>query len=189
MKSLGLSDSEIAEFKDPYRWLCYFPPLAKEDLKAFGMGCDWRRSFITTDMNPFHDNFFRWQMRNLYCMGKILKYMRYTVFSPLDGQPCADHDRASGEGVQPQDYVLIKMEVIPPFPEKLKALEGQKILLAAAILRPETTLGKQIVGYCLLGNMVLLKFMKLMFSFLLKGLLSIFHIRDYRGFPRSQLAC
>ena len=26
----------------------------------------------------------------------------YAVYSPLDGQPCADHDRATGEGVGPQ---------------------------------------------------------------------------------------
>lgn len=34
------------------------------------------------------------------------------MFSPLDGQPCADHDRASGEGVGPQEYTLIKMEAL-----------------------------------------------------------------------------
>lgn len=31
-----------------------------------------------------------------------------------------DHDRASGEGVGPQEYTLIKMKAIEPFPEKLK---------------------------------------------------------------------
>ena len=34
------------------------------------------------------------------------------MFSPLDGQPCADHDRATGEGVGPQEYTLIKMEAL-----------------------------------------------------------------------------
>ncbi|KAG0496450.1 hypothetical protein HPP92_001141 [Vanilla planifolia] len=142
MKSFGLTDSEIAEFKDPYQWLSYFPPLAVEDLKAFGLGCDWRRSFITTDRNPFYDSFVRWQMRKLKGMNKIVKDMRFTIYSPLDGQPCADHDRASGEGVLPQDYLLIKMEVIPPFPSKLKVLEGRKLFLAAATLRPETMYGQ-----------------------------------------------
>jgi hypothetical protein len=37
-----------------------------------------------------------------------------TIYSPLDGQPCADHDRATGEGVGPQDYTLIKLEVQEP---------------------------------------------------------------------------
>ncbi|XP_047072324.1 leucine--tRNA ligase, cytoplasmic-like [Lolium rigidum] len=142
MRGFGLSDEEIAKFQDPSHWLTYFPPLAKEDLKAFGLGCDWRRSFITTDMNPYYDAFVRWQMRKLKKMGKIVKDMRYTIYSPLDGQPCADHDRASGEGVQPQEYVLIKMKVIPPFPPKLKALEGKNVYLAAATLRPETMYGQ-----------------------------------------------
>ncbi|PIA61472.1 hypothetical protein AQUCO_00300759v1 [Aquilegia coerulea] len=142
MRSYGLSDSEISKFKDPYHWLTFFPPLAKEDLKAFGLGCDWRRSFITTDMNPFYDSFVRWQVRKLKDMGKIVKDMRYTVFSPLDGQPCADHDRASGEGVQPQEYTLIKMEVVTPFPPKLSVLEGRNVFLAAATLRPETMYGQ-----------------------------------------------
>lgn len=142
MRSFGLPDSEIAKFQDPYHWLTYFPPLAEEDLKAFGLGCDWRRSFITTDMNPYYDAFVRWQMRKLKDMGKVVKDMRYTIYSPFDGQPCADHDRASGEGVQPQEYVLIKMEVIPPFSSKLKALQGRRVFLAAATLRPETMYGQ-----------------------------------------------
>ncbi|XP_010458258.1 PREDICTED: leucine--tRNA ligase, cytoplasmic [Camelina sativa] len=142
MRSFGLTDSEIAEFQDPYKWLYYFPPLAVEDLKAYGLGCDWRRSFVTTDVNPFFDAFVRWQMRKLKSMGKIVKDRRYTVFSPLDGQPCADHDRATGEGVQPQEYTLIKMEVVKPFPLKLGPLEGKNVYLAAATLRPETMYGQ-----------------------------------------------
>ncbi|KAL7227967.1 hypothetical protein ACSBR1_022776 [Camellia fascicularis] len=142
MQSYGLSDDEITKFLDPYFWLTYFPPLAVEDLKAFGLGCDWRRTFITTDINPFFDSFVRWQMRKLKKLGKIVKDVRYTIYSPLDGQPCADHDRASGEGVIPQEYTLIKMEVIPPLPSKLRALEGRKVYLAAATLRPETMYGQ-----------------------------------------------
>ena len=48
----------------------------------------------------------------MICQGKIIKDKRYAVFSPLDGQPCADHDRASGEGVGPQDYTLIKLRAL-----------------------------------------------------------------------------
>lgn len=142
MRSLGLSDGEISKFQDPYNWLSFFPPLAMDDLKVFGLGCDWRRSFITTEMNPFFDSFVRWQMRKLKSMGKIVKDLRYTIYSPLDGQPCADHDRASGEGVQPQDYTLIKMEVVSPFPPKMGVLEGKRVFLAAATLRPETMYGQ-----------------------------------------------
>ncbi|CAL1356913.1 unnamed protein product [Linum trigynum] len=142
MRSFGLTDEEIAKFQDPYEWLRFFPPLAMEDLKAFGLGCDWRRSFVTTDINPYFDSFVQWQMRKLYAMGKIVKDVRYTIYSPLDGQPCADHDRASGEGVLPQEYTLIKMEVLRPFPTKLGPLEGKNVFLAAATLRPETMYGQ-----------------------------------------------
>ncbi|KAF2617521.1 hypothetical protein F2Q68_00040567, partial [Brassica cretica] len=141
--SFGLSDGEIAKFQDPYEWLRYFSPVAVEDLRAYGLGCDWRRSFVTTDVNPFFDAFVRWQMRKLKFMGKIVKDLRYTIFSPFDGQPCADHDRASGEGVQPQEYTLIKMEVaVKPLPLKLGPSEGKRVFLAAATLRPETMYGQ-----------------------------------------------
>ncbi|XP_047325118.1 leucine--tRNA ligase, cytoplasmic-like [Impatiens glandulifera] len=142
MQSYGLSDEEIANFANPYNWLSYFPPLAVEDLKAFGLGCDWRRTFITTDMNPYFDSFVRWQVKKLKKLGKIVKDLRHTIYSPLDGQPCADHDRASGEGVIPQEYTLIKMEVISPFPPKMSVLEGRRVYLAAATLRPETMYGQ-----------------------------------------------
>ncbi|VFR01830.1 unnamed protein product [Cuscuta campestris] len=142
MKDFRLSDSEISKFQNPYEWLKFFPPVAMEDLKALGLGCDWRRSFITTDMNPYFDSFVKWQMRKLKAMGKIVKDVRYTIYSPRDGQPCADHDRATGEGVQPQEYTLIKMEVLRPFPPKFGPLEGKRVFLAAATLRPETMYGQ-----------------------------------------------
>ena len=47
-------------------WLQYFPPLAKRDIAAMGCGVDWRRSFVTTDVNPFYDSFIGWQFRKLY---------------------------------------------------------------------------------------------------------------------------
>ena len=37
---------------------------------------------------------------------------RYAVYSPIDKQPCADHDRASGEGANPQEYTLVKMRAV-----------------------------------------------------------------------------
>ena len=69
-------------------------------------------------------------------IGKIIKAKRMAVYSPLDGQPCADHDRASGEGVGPQEYVLIKMAVYDDcLVGDLAALAGKKVFLAAATLR------------------------------------------------------
>lgn len=142
MQSLDIEDEVISKFQEPYYWLEFFPPVAKEHLKAFGLGVDWRRSFITTDMNPFYDSFVRWHLQSLKNKGKVEKATRYAIYSPFDGQPCADHDRASGEGVQPQDYTLIKMEVQAPFTGKLEVLAGKRVFLAAATLRPETMYGQ-----------------------------------------------
>ncbi len=44
------------------------------------------------------------------------------MYSPLDGQPCADHDRASGEGAKPQEYTLVKMRALA-LPPALSSLE------------------------------------------------------------------
>ncbi|KAJ7997238.1 hypothetical protein DPEC_G00226900 [Dallia pectoralis] len=142
MKSLGLSDEEIVPFASAEHWLEYFPPLAVSDLKMMGVKVDWRRSFITTDVNPFYDSFVRWQFITLKDRKKIKFGKRYTIYSPKDGQPCMDHDRQSGEGVGPQEYTLIKMKVVQPYPAELSALTGKNIFLVAATLRPETMFGQ-----------------------------------------------
>jgi leucyl-tRNA synthetase len=61
-------------------------------------------------------------------------------------QPCADHDRAEGEGVTSQDYVLIKIRLLD-LPQEVKDAvkddkKQEKIFLAAATLRPETMYGQ-----------------------------------------------
>ncbi|XP_052444280.1 leucine--tRNA ligase, cytoplasmic [Carassius gibelio] len=142
MKSLGLRDEEIVKFADAEHWLEYFPPLAVYDLKKMGLKADWRRSFITTDVNPFYDSFVRWQYITLKERKKIKFGKRYTIYSPKDGQPCMDHDRQTGEGVGPQEYTLIKMKIVEPFPAKLSGLKGKNVFLVAATLRPETMFGQ-----------------------------------------------
>ncbi|XP_052393301.1 leucine--tRNA ligase, cytoplasmic-like [Carassius gibelio] len=142
MKSLGLRDDEIVKFAEAEHWLEYFPPLAVEDLKKMGLKADWRRSFITTDVNPFYDSFVRWQYITLKERKKIKFGKRYTIYSPKDGQPCMDHDRQTGEGVGPQEYTLIKMKMVEPYPAKLSGLKGKRIFLVAATLRPETMFGQ-----------------------------------------------
>ena len=112
-------------------------------------------------MNPFYDSFVRWQFVRLRERGHIDYGKRYTIFSPKDNQPCMDHDRASGEGVGPQEYTLIKMKVLEPFPAVLKyavlmsenvflsyvrslfrPFSDRQIFLVAATLRPETMYGQ-----------------------------------------------
>ncbi|KAI9997634.1 hypothetical protein PInf_001565 [Phytophthora infestans] len=142
LKISNIPEDEIPKFHDPLYWLQYFPPHAIADLKRFGMNIDWRRSFITTDVNPFYDAFVRWQLNKLNEQKRVVRGKRPNVYSILDGQSCADHDRASGEGVGPQEYTLVKLRVQEPLPEKLAALAGKKVYFAAATLRPETLYGQ-----------------------------------------------
>ncbi|XP_076244562.1 leucyl-tRNA synthetase isoform X2 [Calliopsis andreniformis] len=142
MQTLGLEHEEIKKFADAAHWLDYFPPLAVQDLKSIGLHVDWRRTFITTDANPFFDSFVRWQFQHLKARNKVKYGKRYTVYSPKDGQPCMDHDRSSGEGVGPQEYTLVKLKLQEPYPKTLESLSGKAVYLVAATLRPETMYGQ-----------------------------------------------
>jgi leucyl-tRNA synthetase len=149
MMSIGIPKEKVHEFADAAYWLKYFPPVAEADCSKFGLAIDWRRSFITTDANPFYDAFVRWQMNRLHEMGKIKFGERYTIYSVKDGQPCMDHDRQSGEGLGPQEYTAIKLEVVK-FAEAAEQkanvvkdiLRGKRIFFVAATLRPETMYGQ-----------------------------------------------
>jgi len=142
MRQLGLSDEDIPKFADADYWLKFFPPLAKDDITAMGCKIDHRRSFITTPVNPYYDSFVQWQYRKLNSLGFCKFGKRFVVWSPLDDQPCADHDRASGEGVCPQEYTIIKLAVKKPYPPVFEALKDKNVSLAAATLRPETMYGQ-----------------------------------------------
>ncbi len=162
MQSMGIATESIAAFADPMHWLYFFPPLATQDLKALGVKVDWRRSFITTDVNPYYDSFIHWQFNKLNSKEpKKVKFgERYTIYSPLDGQACMDHDRASGEGVAVQEYTGIKIKVLmddlASGTDQVKGervgakllsaaqnvLKGMQIYMVAATLRPETMYGQ-----------------------------------------------
>lgn len=95
---------DLPKFIDPKYWLCYFPEEAKKDLIAFNSKVDLERSFITTDMNPYYDSFIKWQFTKLQMKNLIVKGKRYVIYSVKDQQPCADHDRSTGEQVEPEKY-------------------------------------------------------------------------------------
>jgi leucyl-tRNA synthetase len=81
-------------------------------------------------------------MNKLRAVNKVKFGERHTIYSPKDGQPCMDHDRQEGEGVGPQEYTGIKMEVKQWSEAAQKALpediQKKKVYLVAATLRPET---------------------------------------------------
>lgn len=150
MLSLGVPLEEIHLFADAHHWLRHFPQLWQKHLTELGCAIDWRRSFVTTDANPYYDSFVRWQMRRLKELGKIQFGKRYTVYSPKDGQPCLDHDRQSGEGVLVQEYTALKClvrqwsdkagqqlaSIIPP---------NARVYMVPATLRPETMYGQNLL--------------------------------------------
>ncbi|KAH6649333.1 hypothetical protein F5144DRAFT_3189 [Chaetomium tenue] len=149
MMSLGIPREEIHKFADARYWLHYFPQLWQQHLTEFGCGIDWRRSFITTDINPYYDSFVRWQMRKLRDLGKIRFGKRYTVYSPKDGQPCLDHDRASGEGVLVQEYIALKCKVMDWSARAMEVISSSNnipssadVFMIPATLRPETMYGQ-----------------------------------------------
>ncbi|KAF2262028.1 leucyl-tRNA synthetase [Lojkania enalia] len=146
MLSLGIPREEIKKFADSRHWIDVFPETGRHHMTSFGLRIDWRRTFVTTDANPYYDSFVRWQMNRLKELGKIKFGKRYTVYSPKDGQPCLDHDRSSGEGINPQEYTGIKLKVVvwadaaKPKLEKLPS--GSNVYFIAATLRPETMYGQ-----------------------------------------------
>ncbi|KAI0742680.1 leucine-tRNA ligase [Daedaleopsis nitida] len=155
MQSMGVPREEIKKFADPYYWLDYYPPICQADNKLFGSRVDWRRTFITTDANPYYDSFVRWQTNKLYKLGKIKFGERYTVYSPKDGQPCMDHDRSEGEALGPTEYTGIKMEVVSWSQAAGNAIKekvgDRKVFLVAATLRPETMYGQT---NCFVGTQI-----------------------------------
>ncbi|KAI1107739.1 leucyl-tRNA synthetase, cytoplasmic [Jackrogersella minutella] len=147
MRAMGIPLQQIHLFADPAYWLEYFPPLCKLDLSNFGSRIDWRRQFVTTDANPYFDAFVRWQMIRLRELHKVKYGKRHTIYSIKDGQPCMDHDRSEGEGVNPQLYVGIKMKVLEFASKAQEALKGKlpenaKVFLVPATLRAETMYGQ-----------------------------------------------
>ena len=146
LKGIGVADEDLQKFSEPDFWLKYFPPYAKHDLERLGINIDFRRSFITTEAQKYYDKFIEWHMTKLKKHNFVEFGKRNAIFSMSEDQPCADHDRQCGEGVMPQEYVLIKMRLLDgdKVPNKIKDLlsRNNKIFLVAGTLRPETMYGQ-----------------------------------------------
>ena len=139
--SMGVPADEVEKFENPEHWLDFFTPKGQADLRVLGLNTDWRRSFITTSKNPYYDSFIRWQFNLLKERDYVTFGKRPAVYSVLDAQPCADHDRSQGEGAVPQEYTGVKLRILE-LPEELKEYEGKDLFLIAATLRPETMYGQ-----------------------------------------------
>ncbi len=131
MKMMDVPDKEIKKFSEPKKWIEFFVPAAKEDFSSMGASVDWRRSFITTDLNPRYDKFIRWQFRKLKGKGLIEKGMHPVIWCPKDNMPVGDHDRSEGEGETPQDFIWVKFRMI-----------DSDLVLMAGTTRPDALYGQ-----------------------------------------------
>jgi leucyl-tRNA synthetase len=130
MKDQGFSEGDTIKFGEPVYWTEYFPKEARNDLETLGISVDFRRSFITTSLNPYYDRFISWQFRKLQEKGYVVKGKHPVVWDPKENMPVGDHDRIEGEGETPQEFTLLKF----------KMQNGDYIV--AATLRPETVYGQ-----------------------------------------------
>ncbi len=128
LKLMGFKDEEITAFKEPIHWIKTFSKAAEQDLNKYGLSIDWRRSFITTDLNPRYSKFIKWQFNTLKKKGLIGQGEHPVVWCPKENVPVGDHSRSEGEGETPQEMVVIKFKA-----------DGH--VLPCATFRPETIFG------------------------------------------------
>jgi leucyl-tRNA synthetase len=131
MKVFGASSSDIKNFikKGPEYAVHYWRKKWITHLKKSGFSIDWRRSFVTTSLNPQFSRFIEWQYNTLRKMGYVVQGTHPVIWCSKCQSPTGDHDRLEGEGESPIDYIIIKFE-----------MEDGSIL-PAATLRPETIYG------------------------------------------------
>ncbi|MEK6953786.1 MAG: leucine--tRNA ligase [Candidatus Micrarchaeota archaeon] len=132
-KKAGATNSEIEGFKKgPEHVAKFWMQKWISDLKSAGASIDWRRKFITTDLTPQYSRFIEWQYNTLRKKGYVVQGTHPVIWCPHDKSPTGDHDRYTGEGESPIEYTIIKFEA---------EINGEKIILPCATLRPETTYG------------------------------------------------
>ncbi len=130
LRKMGIPEEEVPNFADPLHWIEVFPEETMRHLNSLGAAVDWRRSFITTHLNPPYDAFVKWQFRKLKEGGFVKIDKHPVIWCPKDQAPIGDHDRLEGEGETPQEFTLLKF----PLPD------GR--ILVAATIRPETVFGQ-----------------------------------------------
>jgi len=128
LKLMGFTDEEIPAFKDPVHWVKTFSQGAEKDLQDYGLAIDWRRTFITTDLNKRYDKFIKWQFNTLKKKGLVVKGEHPVVWCPNENTPTGDHARSEGEGEVPQEMIILKFKV-------------NEHILPCATFRPETVYG------------------------------------------------
>jgi leucyl-tRNA synthetase len=123
----GVPEAELERFVDPFYMAQYYTNEGRVIAKRIGFSIDWRREFTT--VMPTYQKFIEWQYVNLREKGYVSRGTHPVVWCPKDRSPTGDHDRQVGEGVTPEEYILIKY-----------TLDDGRVL-PAATFRPETIYG------------------------------------------------
>ena len=123
----GVPEEELKRFVDPLYMAQYYTNEGRVIAKRIGFSIDWRREFTT--VMPAYQRFIEWQYANLREKGYVSRGTHPVVWCPKDKSPTGDHDRQVGEGITPEEYILIKY----------KLDDGR--FLPAATFRPETIYG------------------------------------------------
>ena len=120
-------EEELKRFVDPLYMAQYYTNEGRKIAKRIGFSIDWRREFTT--VMPTYQRFIEWQYANLREKGYVTRGTHPVVWCPKDKSPTGDHDRQVGEGVTPEEYILIKYQL------------DSNTFLPAATFRPETIYG------------------------------------------------
>ena len=128
LKSMGFKDEEMLAFEDPKHWIKTFGKAVKKDLIDFGLSIDWRRSFITTQLNPRYSKFIQWQFRKLEKAGYLTQGSHPVVWCSKDQMAVGDHARLEGEGEGPEELTVVKFK-------------AGDVIFPCTTSRPETLFG------------------------------------------------
>ncbi len=123
----GVPEKELKKFVDPLYMAQYYTNEGRLAAKRIGFSIDWRREFNT--IMPTYQKFIEWQYARLKQKGYVTRGTHPVVWCPKDESPTGDHDRQVGEGVTPEEYILIKYKL------------DETTFLPAATFRPETIYG------------------------------------------------
>jgi leucyl-tRNA synthetase len=122
----GVSKEDLERFVDPVYMASYYTRENRETVRQVGFSVDLRREFNTT--SPTFSKFIEWQYKRLREKGYVVKGTHPVVWCPRCQSPTGDADRQEGEGISPEEYILIKFKIDDAY-------------LPAATFRPETIYG------------------------------------------------
>jgi leucyl-tRNA synthetase len=121
-------DEHLRKFVDPAYMAQYYTNVNRDAIKRLGISIDWRREFHTSSLDEAFSKFIVWQYLRLRDKGYVIKGTHPVVWCPKDESPTGDHDRLEGEGVRPEEFILMKFKMGDTF-------------LPCATFRPETIYG------------------------------------------------